>query len=471
MAIGEARDRDVAEHGGDHLDGDKPAIFLRGDAAVVHRPEDHEGVGQPFAEADEDVADEQFAQRGIEGFHDGDKGIAGRLRARGGVLRCGFFSHEPLKYRGGGAEADATEQGEPHAGFPAVPRDEPAADQRADHHRHAAHEGLHADAHGVLAAVERGGDDGHQCGQRQRAPREEQKRTDKQRQPVRPHKHEHVAREREGVEEQQRAPLAEAVGQPAAGPGVERAEESLQRVEEADDQHARAEGFEILRRETEPESLGGAREDNCDEQQRGVAPQPEEIRRPPQGVHARKSGGQATRFTFIGSRVIHFIRGTVSNSRGSVTRGVGAGRNCGRGSRCSTSGARAARPQRCHRSCGTAISVLAKVRAVHTETSGSLSSVRNGGEGAGGAPRCGGCGTHFRNDCYRPVRRLSRPAGAQRSQRRSIRWFRCASPPANFLRASGTRLWPPLHRRSCIGGNDPQASPTILQPRTPTTPT
>ena len=35
-------------------------------------------------------------------------------------------------------------------------------------------------------------------------------------------------------------------------------------------------------------------------------------------------------------------------------------------------------------------------------------------------------------------KRLSRPAGAQHSSVRFFRWFRCASPPANFLRASGT---------------------------------
>ena len=39
----------------------------------------------------------------------------------------------------------------------------------------------------------------------------------------------------------------------------------------------------------------------------------------------------------------------------------------------------------------------------------------------------------------RRVSRLSRPAGAQRSSVRVFRWFRCASPPANFLRASGTK--------------------------------
>ena len=36
------------------------------------------------------------------------------------------------------------------------------------------------------------------------------------------------------------------------------------------------------------------------------------------------------------------------------------------------------------------------------------------------------------------VTRRSRPAGAQRSSVRFFRWFRCPSPPANFLRASGT---------------------------------
>ena len=37
------------------------------------------------------------------------------------------------------------------------------------------------------------------------------------------------------------------------------------------------------------------------------------------------------------------------------------------------------------------------------------------------------------------VAQFSRPAGAQRSVKWLIRWFRCASAPANILRASGTR--------------------------------
>ncbi len=43
-----------------------------------------------------------------------------------------------------------------------------------------------------------------------------------------------------------------------------------------------------------------------------------------------------------------------------------------------------------------------------------------------------GCG------CWR-VSRLSRPAGAPGFSVRFFRWFRCASPPANFSRASGTK--------------------------------
>ena len=37
------------------------------------------------------------------------------------------------------------------------------------------------------------------------------------------------------------------------------------------------------------------------------------------------------------------------------------------------------------------------------------------------------------------IPRRSRPAGAQHSSVRFFRWFRCAAPPANFLRASGTK--------------------------------
>lgn len=76
--IRQMRDGDVTEHGRDHLAGDEPAELLCGDAVVVHRPQDDKRVRQPFAEADEDVADEQFAQRRREGFEDVNKRRRGR---------------------------------------------------------------------------------------------------------------------------------------------------------------------------------------------------------------------------------------------------------------------------------------------------------------------------------------------------------------------------------------------------------
>src|ERR1039458_7670582 len=49
---------------------------------------------------------------------------------------------------------------------------EPAAAQRPEHHRHAPHHRLDADAHSMLTGLERGGDHGEGGRQRQRAPGE-----------------------------------------------------------------------------------------------------------------------------------------------------------------------------------------------------------------------------------------------------------------------------------------------------------
>ena len=68
-----------------------------------------------------------------------------------------------------------------------------------------------------------------------------------------PKQNQTVATQRERVEKQQRAALTPAVGQPAAGIGVKRAEQRLQRVEQPDNQNPRAERLEIFRREAKPE--------------------------------------------------------------------------------------------------------------------------------------------------------------------------------------------------------------------------
>ena len=80
-----------------------------------------------------------------------------------------------------------------------------------------------------------------------------------------------------GAEQQQRFSLSPMIGEPAAGIGVNRAEQSLQRIEQADDQNAAAERLDIFGREAEPEFFAGAGQQERDEQQRGVAPEREEF--------------------------------------------------------------------------------------------------------------------------------------------------------------------------------------------------
>ena len=68
------------------------------------------------------------------------------------------------------------------------------------------------------------------------------------------------------------------IGQPATRIGIHRAEQSLERVKEADDEDACAKGFEILGCEAEPEPFTCSGENQSDEQQRRVPAQREKIR-------------------------------------------------------------------------------------------------------------------------------------------------------------------------------------------------
>src|SRR3989442_6430167 len=102
-----------------------------------------------------------------------------------------------------------------------------------------------------------------------------------------PKQNQTVTPKRERVEKQKRTALAPAVGQPAAGIGVKRAQQRLQRVEQSDDQNARAESFEILRRESKPEPFAGERQYQRPKQQRGVSSQRKKPRDRQPGVHGR----------------------------------------------------------------------------------------------------------------------------------------------------------------------------------------
>ena len=86
------RDGYVAEHRRDHFESDEITELLRRHAAVIHRPQDDERIRNPLAETDEDIADEQFAQRGREGFDDGEKSwLVGRVSPLRAVFRIAML--------------------------------------------------------------------------------------------------------------------------------------------------------------------------------------------------------------------------------------------------------------------------------------------------------------------------------------------------------------------------------------------
>jgi hypothetical protein len=92
-----------------------------------------------------------------------------------------------------------------------------------------------------------------------------------------PQQHQLVAAQRQSVEQQKGPALAPVIGQPASRVGVDRAQESLQAVEETNNQHPRAQDFQILGRKTEPQTFTGTRQDQRREQERRVPPQGQEL--------------------------------------------------------------------------------------------------------------------------------------------------------------------------------------------------
>ena len=92
-----------------------------------------------------------------------------------------------------------------------------------------------------------------------------------------PEQNQQIPAQRKRVEDKQRASLSPVIRRPAAGVGVDRAKKSLERVEHADDEHARAQRLQIFGREAEPEFFTRARQHQRHEQQRGVAFERQEV--------------------------------------------------------------------------------------------------------------------------------------------------------------------------------------------------
>ena len=98
----------------------------------------------------------------------GGEGTEDTENASPPAILCFFrrvvVGHEKLRDERRYGEHRTGEQGLMNAFLPAVPGDEPAANEWPEHHRHAADQGLDADAHRMLLALQPGGDYGESCG-------------------------------------------------------------------------------------------------------------------------------------------------------------------------------------------------------------------------------------------------------------------------------------------------------------------
>src|ERR1043166_6380460 len=97
---------------------------------------------------------------------------------------------------------------------------------------------------------------------------------------MRPQHHQQVAADGQRVEQHQGSPLSPMVGQPSARIGVNGPQQGLQGIEEADYEHACAQGFEVFRGKTQPKPFPGARQQKGDQEQAGVASQGQKLSHP-----------------------------------------------------------------------------------------------------------------------------------------------------------------------------------------------
>ena len=154
--------------------------------------------------------------------------------------------------------------------------DQDAAENRRDHDRQSFDHRLNADAHGVPVRAERDADE-REGGQRKAGPGKEEKHSRDDRTPMRHEERERVTGDGEKVEDEKGAPMPPAIDQHAAGVGVDRAEQSAERVEKADDENGGAEDLKIFRDETDPEFFASPDHEGGDQQDDEVALEPEEL--------------------------------------------------------------------------------------------------------------------------------------------------------------------------------------------------
>ena len=122
-----------------------------------------------------------------------------------------------------------------------------AAKNWRDHDRQSFDDRLHADAHGMPVRTERRADEREGRGQRKAGPGKEEKHASDDRAPMRHEQDERIAGDREKIEGEKGAAVSPAVDQYSARISVNRAEQSSQRVEKADDENRRTERLEVFR--------------------------------------------------------------------------------------------------------------------------------------------------------------------------------------------------------------------------------
>ena len=153
--------------------------------------------------------------------------------------------------------------------------DEHAAEQRAQRHGDAAHEGMHGDPHGPLVLRQKPRNHVHGRRERDGRPRQEEERADDHRDPRGNQDHDQESRHRQQVEHQQRPLGSEAIGKVSAGKRVERGQQNIETVEQADGQGPAAQRHEVDRQEALGHSLAHAHQNDHREQSDHAAAQPE----------------------------------------------------------------------------------------------------------------------------------------------------------------------------------------------------
>ena len=267
MSIGEVRNRDDAKTRHDDFHRGQNADLLRAHADVIHRVNDDPREGDSFAEAHENIAQQESAQRRVESADTLPKrpafGFTEAVSWRFAEASLHQQRRAGKNNRDDETDADAVDDAE------AI--DENAADDRRDHDRQSFDDRLDADAHGVPVGPERGADERERRGQREAGPGKKEKHARDDRAPMRDEQHERVADDREKIEGEKGAAMSPAIDEHAAGIRVDGAEQRAERIEKADDENARAEGLEIFREKPHPEFLAGADDERGNEQDDEVA--------------------------------------------------------------------------------------------------------------------------------------------------------------------------------------------------------